>query len=135
MQKSMLFYSLLILSIFVTTVVASGVSIITYKKKIKAEERTKHLENQQRLEHEIEVAKDYLENIVENTRTNLMVVDKDLRVRTLNTAQALILNHRKQDILGKPFFSLFPMSCPHNGIHMVTILQKPFPGAVSRSGL
>ena len=39
MQKSMRFYSLLIMSIFVTTVVASGVTIVTYKKKIKAEEK------------------------------------------------------------------------------------------------
>ncbi len=129
MQKSMLFYSLLIMSIFVTTVAASGVSIITYKKKIKAEERTKHLENQQHLEHQIEIAKEYLENIVENTKTNLMVLDKDLKVRTLNTAQALILNHRKQDILGKPFFSLFPDELvPYNGIPMVTILQKAISG-------
>lgn len=129
MQKSMLFYSLLIMSIFVTTVVASGVSIVTYKKKIKAEERTKHLENQQRLEHEIEISKDYLENIVENTKTNLMVLDKDLRVRTLNTAQALILNRSKQDILGKPFFSLFPEELvPYDGIPMLTILQKALSG-------
>jgi PAS domain S-box-containing protein len=129
MQKSMLFYSLLIMSIFVTTAVASGVSIVTYKKKIEAEERTKHLENQQRLEHEIEIAKDYLENIVENTKTNLMVLDKDLRVRTLNTAQALILNRRKEDIQGKPFFSLFPEELvPYDGIPMVMILQKALSG-------
>jgi len=129
MQKSMLFYSLLIMSIFVTTVVVSGVSIVTYKKKIKAEERTKHLENQQRLEHQIEVSKDYLENIVENTKTNLMVLDKDLKVRTLNTAQALILNRGKQDILGRPFFSLFPVELvPYDGIPMLTILQKALSG-------
>ncbi len=129
MQKSMLFYSLLIMSIFVTTVVASGVSIITYKKKIKAEERTKHLENQQRLEHEIELSKNYLENIVENTKTNLMVLDKDLRVKSLNTAQARMLSRDKQDLLGKTFLSLFPDElAPYNGIPMVTILQKALSG-------
>ena len=56
MQKSRRFYSLLIMSIFVTTLVASITTIITYKRKIKAEEKAKHLENQRRLEHEIEIA-------------------------------------------------------------------------------
>jgi PAS domain S-box-containing protein len=129
MQKSMLFYSLLIMSIFVTTVVASGVSIVTYKKKIKAEERTKHLENQQRLEHEIEIAKDYLENIVENTRTNLMVVDKDLMIRTLNTAQARTFGRSKQDLLGKSLLTLFPNDFrPYEGIPIELILQKSLAG-------
>lgn len=129
MQKSMLFYTLLIMSIFVTTVVASGVSIITYKKKIKAEERTNHLENQQRLEHEIEVAKDYLENIVENTRTNLMVVDKDLMIRTLNTAQARTFGRSKQDLLGKSLLTLFPNDFrPYEGIPIEMILQKSLAG-------
>ena len=129
MQKSMLFYSLLIMSIFVTTVVASGISIVTYKKKIKAEERTKHLENQQRLEHEIEIAKDYLENIVENTRTNLMVIDKDLMIRTLNTAQARTFGRSKQDLLGKSLLTLFPNDFrPYEGIPIELILQKSLAG-------
>ena len=91
MQKSRFFYTLLILSIFVTTIVASIATIVTNKKKIQAEERAMHLEKQQHLEQEIEIAKNYLESIVENTRTNLMVVDKDLIVRTVNSAQAQTL--------------------------------------------
>jgi len=129
MQKSMLFYSLLIMSIFITTVVASGVSIVTYKKKIKAEERTKHLENQQRLEHEIEIAKDYLENIVENTKTNLMVVDKDLIIKTLNTAQARTFGRSKEDLIGKSLLTLFPNDFrPYEGIPIDVILQKSLAG-------
>ena len=45
MRKSRLFYALLILSIFITTLVASGALVVNYKKKIKAEEKAKHLEN------------------------------------------------------------------------------------------
>ncbi len=78
MQKSRRFYSLLILSIFITTLVVTAVMVINYKKQIKAEEKAKHLENERRLEREIEIQKDYLENIIENTKTNLMVIDKDL---------------------------------------------------------
>jgi PAS domain S-box-containing protein len=117
------------MSIFVTTVVVSGVSIVTYKKKIKAEERTKHLENQQRLEHEIEVSKDYLENIVENTKTNLMVVDKDLIIKTLNTAQARTFGRSKEDLIGKSLLTLFPNDFrPYEGIPIDVILQKSLAG-------
>ncbi len=129
MRKSKGFYSLLILSIFVTTIGASGATIVNYKKKIKAEERAKHLENQQRLEREIEIAKNYLENIIENTKTNLMVVDKDLIVRTVNTAQAQTIGRHKQNILGKPLVSLFPDGLPpYEGIPIEAILQKTLTG-------
>jgi signal transduction histidine kinase len=129
MQKSRRFYSLLILSIFITTLVASGATIVNYKKKIAAEERAKHLENQRRLEHEIEIAKIYLENIVENTKTNLMVLDKDLTVRTLNTAQARTLGRPKNDVLGRPFFALFPDNLhPYEGIPFESLLQKALMG-------
>lgn len=56
MRKSRSFYALLILSIFITTLVASGALVVNYKKKIKAEEKAKHLENQRRLERELEEA-------------------------------------------------------------------------------
>jgi PAS domain S-box-containing protein len=129
MRKSKGFYSLLILSIFVTTIGASVATIITYKKKIKAEERAMHLENHQRLEREIEIAKNYLENIIENTKTNLMVVDKDLKVRTLNTAQAQTIGRHKQDILGKPLITLFPDGlAPYEGIPIEAIFQKTLSG-------
>ena len=88
MRQSRLFYTLLITSIFITTLVASGATIVANKKKIMAEEKEKHLENHRRLEQEIVIAKEYLENIIENTRTNLMVLNKDLSIRTVNTAQA-----------------------------------------------
>jgi PAS domain S-box-containing protein len=129
MRKSRLFYSLLILSIFLTTIAAAVIMIITNKKKIKAEERTKHLENQQRLEREIEIAKNYLENIVENTRTNLMVVDKDLVVRTVNSAQAQTLGRTKEEIVGQSIMRLFPGGlAPYQGIPFESLLQKTLTG-------
>jgi signal transduction histidine kinase len=129
MQKSRRFYSLLILSIFITTLVASTTTIINYKRKIKAEEKAKHYENQRRLEREIEIQKDYLENIIENTKTNLMVLDKDLKVKTLNTAQARTFSRPKQDVLNCPFFSLFPDNLqPYDGIRFETLLHKTLSG-------
>jgi PAS domain S-box-containing protein len=130
MSKSRRFYSLLILSIFITTLVVSIVMVVNYKKQIKAEEKAKHLENQRRLEREIEIQKDYLENIIENTKTNLMVIDKDLAVRTLNTAQAQTLGRSKQDFIGKNFFELFPdRLTPHEGIPIEAILHKTLDGS------
>ena len=129
MQESMRFYSLLIVSIFITTLVVSGTTIVTYKKKIKAEERTIHLENQRRLEREIEIAKNYLENIVENTQTSLMVLDKELTVKTLNTAQARTIGRPKEDILSRPFFALFPDNLqPYDGVPFESLLQKTLMG-------
>jgi len=130
MRKSRRFYSLLIMSIFITTLVVSGVMVVNYKKQIKAEEKAKHLENQRRLEREIEIQKDYLENIIENTKTNLMVIDKDLLVRTLNTAQAQTLGRPKQDFLSKNFFELFPdRLTPYEGIPIEAILHKTLDGS------
>jgi PAS domain S-box-containing protein len=129
MQKSRQFYSLLIISIFVATLAASGVTIITNKKKIEAEQKARHLENQRRLEREIEIAKNYLENIVENTKTNLMVLDREFIVKTLNTAQARTLGRPKEDILGRPFFYLFPdVLEAYEGVPFVALLQKTLGG-------
>lgn len=129
MQKSMRFYSLLIVSIFLTTLVASGATVVTYKKKIKAEEKAMYLENHRRLEREIEISKDYLENIVENTKMNLMVLDQNLIVKTLNTAQAITLGRRKDQVLGKSFFSLFPDSLEsYDGIPIEAIFQRTMNG-------
>ncbi len=129
MQKSRRFYSLLILSIFVTTIGASAATVITNKKKIKAEERALHLERHRHLEQEIEIAKNYLENIVENTKTNLMVVDQDLVVRTVNSAQAQTLGRPKNEIEGKPVFSQFPDAlAPYQGMAFQTLLKKALMG-------
>jgi signal transduction histidine kinase len=129
MQKSRRFYTLLILSIFVTTLVASITTIINYKRKIKAEEKAKHFENQRRLEREIEIQKDYLENIIENTKTNLMVLDRELRVKTLNTAQAKTFSRPKEDILNCPFFTFFPDTLqPYSDIRFETLLHKTLEG-------
>jgi signal transduction histidine kinase len=129
MQKSRRFYTLLILSIFVTTLVASITTIINYKRKIKAEEKAKHFENQRRLEREIEIQKDYLENIIENTKTNLMVLDRDLRVKTLNTAQARTFSRPKEDILNCPFFTLFPDNLqPYGDTRFETLLHRTLEG-------
>jgi signal transduction histidine kinase len=129
MQKSRRFYSLLILSIFITTLVASITTIINYKRKIKAEEKAKHFENQRRLEREIEIQKDYLENIIENTKTNLMVLDRSLKVKTLNTAQAKTFSRPKQDILDCQFFTLFPDNLQaYEGIPFEALLHKTLAG-------
>src|SRR5512143_981463 len=129
MQKSRLFYSLLILAIFITTLTTSAAVIVTYKKKIKVEEKEKHIENQRRLEREIEISKTCLENIIENTITNLMVLDKDFTVRTANSAQARTLGRHKLEIIGKQFFPLFPSGhAPYEGIPLDAILQKALEG-------
>ena len=125
MQKSRFFYSFLIVSIFVATVIASFVFIVTSRKRIQAEEKAMHLENRRMLEKEILIAKNYLENIIENTKTNLLVLDRNLSATTVNTAQAATLGLTKEKIVGKPFFSLFaePLK-PYDGIPIEALLRK-----------
>ncbi len=125
MRKSRFLYSSLIISIFIITLTASGILIIINRKKIMAEEKAAHLENQRRLEQEVVIAKNYLENIIENTKTNLIVLDRDLNVRTINTAQAKTLGRPKEDILGRPFFSLFPDNLhAYDGVPIEALLHK-----------
>jgi PAS domain S-box-containing protein len=129
MQKSRRFYSLLILSIFITTLVVSGTMIVNYKRRLAVEEEAKHLESHRRLEREIEIQKDYLETIIENTKTNIMVIDQQLMVKTLNSAQALTLGRPKRDVLGKSFFALFPDDlAPYEGTPIETILHQTLAG-------
>jgi PAS domain S-box-containing protein len=125
MHRSRSFYSTLIISIVVTTLGASIIMFITSKKRIMAEEKALHLENQRRLEQEVVIAKNYLENIIENTKTNLLVLDEALTVTTVNSAQAKTLGRTKEDILGRPFFSLFPNELPsYDGIPIGSLLRK-----------
>lgn len=132
MRKSRFLYSSLIISIFIVTLAAAGILIIFNRQKIMAEEKAAHLENQRKLEQEIIIAKNYLENIIENTKTNLMVLDRDLNVKIANTAQAATLGRPKEDIIGRPFFSLFPDNLrPYDGIPIEALLHKTISGGKS----
>jgi PAS domain S-box-containing protein len=125
MSRSRFLYTSLIISLFIVTLAASAILIIINRQKIIAEEKATSLESQRRLEQEIVIAKNYLENIIENTKTNLMVLDLDLTVKTVNTAQARTLGRPKEDILGRHFFSLFPDSLrPYDGIPIEALLHK-----------
>lgn len=132
MRKSRFLYSSLIISIFIVTLAAAGILVIFNRQKIMAEEKAAHLENQRKLEQEIVIAKNYLENIIENTKTNLMVLDRDLNVKIANTAQAATLGRPKEDIIGRPFFSLFPDNLrPYDGIPIEALLHKTISGGKS----
>jgi PAS domain S-box-containing protein len=125
MSKSRFLDTTLIISLFIITLAASAILIIINRQKIIAEEKAASLESQRRLEQEIVIAKNYLENIIENTKTNLMVLDRDLNVKTVNTAQARTLGRPKEDILGRHFFSLFPdILVPYEGIPIEALLHK-----------
>jgi PAS domain S-box-containing protein len=132
MRKSRFLYSSLIISIFIVTLAAAGILVIFNRQKIMAEEKAAHLENQRKLEQEVVIAKNYLENIIENTKTNLIVLDRDLNVKIANTAQAATLGRPKEDIVGRPFFSLFPDNLrPHDGIPIEALLHKTISGGKS----
>ncbi|HSB32260.1 MAG TPA: PAS domain-containing protein, partial [Candidatus Sulfobium mesophilum] len=103
-------HSLLVISIFIATVVGAFAMVMINRQRVKAEEKTKYLEAQKLLEKEIVQTKDYLENLLESTESMIMVLDRDMIIRTVNSAHIRLCNRTKEDILGKSFFSVFPIS-------------------------
>ena len=109
MHKSMQLHSLLAISIFLTTLGFAGIVVSMNRQRVKAEEKAKHLETQKLLEKEILQTKDYLENILESTESKIMVLDRDMMVRTVNSAHERLGDAKKKDIIGNSFFDVFPM--------------------------
>jgi C4-dicarboxylate-specific signal transduction histidine kinase len=108
-RKSMKLHSLLVISIFIATIAGTFATILINRKRVKAEEKAKHLERQKYLEDEIIQAKDYLENLLQSTESKIMVLDKDLTIRTVNTAHQELCKKGKDYIIGKNFFDIFPI--------------------------
>ncbi|MFI5294277.1 MAG: ATP-binding protein [Thermodesulfovibrionales bacterium] len=110
MRKSMKLHSLLVISIFVATVMGAFAIVMINRQRVKAEEKTKYLEAQKLLEKEIVQTKDYLENLLESTESKIMVLDRDMIIRTVNSAHARLCRQKKEDIIGESFFEMFPTS-------------------------
>jgi PAS domain S-box-containing protein len=108
-RKSMKLHSLLVISIFIATVFGAFAIVMINRQRVKAEEKAKYLEAQKLLENEIVQTKDYLENLLESTESMIMVLDRDMIIRTVNSAHARLCGQKKEDIIGKNFFDMFPI--------------------------
>jgi len=129
-QKSMRFHSMLILSIFSLTVMGAVIIIITNRRRTKAEEKARHLETQRALEHEIIHAKNYLENILENTQTIILVIDTENNIKTVNSACERMFGKPKGDIVDRPFFEVFPFPGPEYREEFTEAIQAAHYGRV-----
>ncbi len=110
MRRSMKLHSLLVISIFLATVAGAFALVLINRQRVKAEERAKYLEAQKLLEKEILETKDYLENILESTESKIMVLDRDLIIRTVNSAHERLCGMNKEDIVDRSFFKVFPIA-------------------------
>ena len=110
MRRSMKLHSLLVISIFLATVAGAFALVLINRQRVKAEERTRYLEAQKLLEKEILETKDYLENILESTESKIMVLDRDLIIRTVNSAHERLCGMTKEDIIDRSFFKIFPIA-------------------------
>jgi PAS domain S-box-containing protein len=108
-RKSMKLHSMLVIAIFIATVTGAFAVTLMNRQRVKAEEKAKYLETQRQLEKEIVQTKDYLENVLESTESKIMVLDRTMLVRTVNSAQERLCGKAKDDIVGKDFFEVFPM--------------------------
>ena len=129
-RNSMKLHSLLVISIFLATLIGAVAIVFMNRQRIKAEEKAKHLERQRQLEKEIVEAKDYLENILESTESKIMVLDKDLTVRTVNSAYERLSGVTKSAVVGKSFFDVFPVDADRDTF--LRILEKCLEGESHR---
>ena len=109
-RKSMKLHSALVIFIFIATVASAFGIVIMNRQRIKAQERTRHLETQRQLELEIIQAKDYLENILASTESKIMVLDREMIIRTLNAAQERFCGRSREELLSRNFFEVFPFA-------------------------
>ncbi len=131
-RKSMRLHSLLVISIFLATLAGAFAIVMINRQRIKAEEKTKHLERQRSLEQEILQTKDYLENILESTESKIMVLGTDLTVRTMNSAHERLCGLSKDDVLGKQFFEVFPASGEKDRMILGQTLEECLAGTSHR---
>ncbi len=131
-RKSMKLHSLLVISIFIATVIGGFAITMINRKRIKAEEKAIHLETQRHLEKEILQAKDYLENLLESTESKIMVLDRDMTIRTINSAHERLCGHIKEEVVGKSFFDVFPMAGEKERARLKGILEMCLKGKSHR---
>ena len=107
-QRSMKLYSWLIIAIFVTTSIVSGLLIVFYRKQVKAEEIAKHQKelelHAERLEREVakrteelSSEKEKLDSIVTAIGSGIVLLDPEGRIKWVNQAMREMAG---QDIVG-----------------------------------
>jgi PAS domain S-box-containing protein len=131
-RKSMKLHSMLVISIFMATLAGAFAIVMINKQRVKAEEKAKHLETQRQLEQEILQTKDYLESLLESTESKIMVIDRDMLVRTVNSAQLRLCNREKEEVIGRTFFEVFNITAGKDMEKMKTALEQCLEGTSGR---
>lgn len=131
-RRSMKLHSLLVISIFIATLTGAFSMVMINRRRIKAEEKAKHLETQEHLEKEIIQTKDYLENILESTESRIMVLDKNMTIRTVNSAHERLCGKDKEEVIGKDFFDVFPVTGDKDKNMLKEIMGKCLEGSSHR---
>lgn len=131
-RKSMGLHSLLVISIFIATLIGAFVIVRINRERVKAVEKSVHLERQRHLEKEILQTKDYLENILESTESKIMVLDSDLKIKTVNSAHERLCNQKKDEVVGRSFFDVFPIATDKDRDIIRETLEKCLEGSNQR---
>ncbi len=131
-RKSMRLHSMLVISIFIATLAGAFAIVVINRQRAKAEEKAKHLETQRQLEKEILQTKDYLESLLEGTESKIMVIDRDMTVRTVNSAQARLCSKNKEEMIGEPFLETFNISEAKSMDEMKSAVAECLEGTSSR---
>lgn len=131
-RRSMKLHSLLVISIFIATVAGAFAIVRINRQRVKAVEKSIHLERQRHLEKEILQTKDYLENILESTESKIMVLDSDLKIKTVNSAHERLCSEKKDEIVGRSFFEIFPIATDKDRKMLKGVLEQCLAGSSHR---
>ncbi len=128
MRKSMKLHSVLVISIFLTMFFGAAVVVVINKKRIKAEERSRYLEEQKRLVDTIYETKLYLENIIESTQSGIVVIDENYYITLANTAYSRLIGLSIEEIKGKRFFDVCPKTSNEEKEKIHNLIQQALKG-------
>ncbi len=131
-RKSMRLHSFLVISIFFATVMGALAIVRINRERVKAVEKSMHLERQRHLEKEILQTKDYLENILESTESKIMVLDRAMKIKTVNSAHERLCSQKKEELVGREFFEVFPIVRDKDRKMMKEALEKCLEGSSHR---
>lgn len=129
-QRSMKFYSWLIISIFITTSIVSVMLIFAYRKRVKAEELEKHQKELEKYAEELErkvnkrteelsAEKEKLNTIVSAIGSGIILLDNSGRIQWINQTMREFAG---KDIAGMPWEDLC-VDCAVVGSYEVDDLQ------------
>ncbi|MEW5803950.1 MAG: sigma 54-interacting transcriptional regulator [bacterium] len=70
------------------------------------------------------ISRNYFQTIIDTMNDLLIITSPDLNITFVNQATQNVLGYVKEELIGKPFNSLFHKGCPFEGMNVEAIVQQ-----------